>query len=207
MVLSMVLPSSFPQTRDRESMVLPSSLPHRTRDRESMALPSSLPRGARSCAVAVACTVLHLQLLLAPVACLDYVAYTSKNTFTGHGSVNIDTSGTSSPPRNGVNASACQAWCTQTDCCDCVVFAVYHPTKHGTCYRRQACEPRHFVSTKTPGMDVYVKSTPAKPCPTPHPTPDPPAPPPVPYVHPAPPPPHPPPPPPGPTTYSVCTVW
>ena len=59
-----------------------------------------------------------------------WTVFPSANTFTGHGSTNIDTSGTSSPPRLNVTRAACRAWCLSTGdlaacpkpVCGCIVF-------------------------------------------------------------------------------------
>ena len=68
----------------------------------------------------------------APPSQPTWTSFPGANTYTDHGSTNIDTSGTSSPPRLNVTRAACRAWCLSTGdltacpkpVCGCVVF---HP--------------------------------------------------------------------------------
>ena len=107
-----------------------------------------------------------------------WTVFPSANTFTGHGSTNIDTSGTSSPPRLNVTRAACRAWCLSTGdlaacpkpVCGCIVFlpdpvdaaaggagrsSFDTPIVTGTCWRRAKCRSGAFSkASSTYEVDV-----------------------------------------------------
>lgn len=81
----------------------------------------------------------------------DYILYSNKNTYGGHGAIQIDSDG-SAP--TGFSPSQCQSRCDEDNYCDCVTFA----RSNGKCWKRASCMPSMFPDGQN-SYDVYLRKT------------------------------------------------
>jgi len=79
----------------------------------------------------------------------EYSAHTNKNTYNGHGSIEID--GNGSAPE-GLSIEQCQKRCDEDNYCDCVTFQ----RSNGKCWKRASCIESMFADGQNQ-YDTYVR--------------------------------------------------